>query len=101
MVYPVNLSQNILTTGLIAYRIWCQHRESRACGLSQLSNPLNLTSLIRIIIESALIYTLHILILFILDLISHPAQVILHATLIPSIGQYRTLTVFRLVRTAD
>ncbi|KAJ2921979.1 hypothetical protein H1R20_g15112, partial [Candolleomyces eurysporus] len=96
MVYPVNLAQNILTTGLISYRIWCQHKESQASGLSQSGFGMSLLNVIQIIIESAMIYTIQQLLLLVLNVLQHPAQVILHATLIPSIGVVFALMTFRI-----
>jgi hypothetical protein len=87
MVYPVNLAQNILTTGLISFRIWCQHKESQASGLSQSGFGMSLLNVIQIIVESAMVYTIQQLLLLVLNVLQHPAQVILHATLIPSIGE--------------
>ncbi|KAF5332219.1 hypothetical protein D9611_007988 [Ephemerocybe angulata] len=86
MVYPVNLAQNILTTGLISYRIWSQHRKAHSTGLMRVSASMPLLTVIRIIIESALIFTVQQILLLILLELNHTAQVILHATLVPSIG---------------
>ncbi|TFK18218.1 hypothetical protein FA15DRAFT_710057 [Coprinopsis marcescibilis] len=85
MIYPVNLAQNCLTTGLIAYKIWRQHRNSQKAGLVN-SSGLNLITVVRIMIESASIFTFQQLVLLILHLLNHRAQVILHATMVPSIG---------------
>ncbi|KAJ2914247.1 hypothetical protein MD484_g6186, partial [Candolleomyces efflorescens] len=96
MVFPVNLAQNVLTTGLISFRIWRQHRESRASGLSQSGFGMSLLTVIQIIVESAMVYTIQQLLLLILNVLRHPAQVILHATLIPSIGVVFALMTFRI-----
>ena len=85
LIYPVNLAQNILTTGLIAVKIWRQHLVSRASGLYLASNW-NLLTILRIIVESALVYTVQQVVLCVLYFLRHPAQVIIHATLVPSIG---------------
>jgi hypothetical protein len=87
MVYPVNITQSILTTGLITLKIWMQHARTHSSGLAKVSSNVNLLTIIRIIIESALIFTLQQIILLILQQLDHPAQVILHATLVPSIGE--------------
>ncbi|TEB23663.1 hypothetical protein FA13DRAFT_1739846 [Coprinellus micaceus] len=85
MIYPINLAQNILTTGLIAYKIWKQHVISRDSGLYSAANW-NMLTVMRIMIESASIYTIQQIVLCVLSFLHHPAQVIIHATLIPSIG---------------
>jgi hypothetical protein len=85
MIYPVNLAQNCLTTGLIAFKIWKQHRFSQKAGLRQ-SGGLPLMTVARIIIESASIYTLQQLVLLVLHMLNHRAQVIIHATMVPSVG---------------
>jgi hypothetical protein len=86
MIYPINLAQNILTTGLIAYKIWKQHVISRDSGLYSAANW-NMLTVMRIMIESASIYTIQQVVLCVLSFLHHPAQVIIHATLIPSIGE--------------
>lgn len=85
LIYPVNLAQNILTTGLIVWKIWRQHVMSRKSGLYAASSW-NLLTILRILIESASVYTLQQIVLCVLYFLRHPAQVIIHATLIPSIG---------------
>lgn len=87
MVYPVNIVQSVLTTGLITFKIWVQHSRARRAGLSRVSARISLLTVIRIIVESALIFTLQQVILLVLLQLDHPAQVILHATLVPSIGE--------------
>ncbi|KAJ3531499.1 hypothetical protein NMY22_g8128 [Coprinellus aureogranulatus] len=88
MVYPVNIAQSVLTTGLITLKIWMQHSRTRSAGLARVFARISLLTIIRIIIESALIFTLQQIILLVLLQLDHPAQVILHATLVPSIGQF-------------
>jgi hypothetical protein len=85
MVFPLNLAQNVLTTGLIAYKIFMQHRQTRASGL-QLSAAVNLVMVVRIIVESAAIYTFTLVIIIILFFLNHPAAVIPQHSLPPAIG---------------
>ncbi|KAF5335478.1 hypothetical protein D9611_012195 [Ephemerocybe angulata] len=85
LIYPVNLAQNILTTGLIAFKIYRQHVISRDSGLYAASSW-NLLTVLRIIIESAGVYTAQQIVLCTLYFLRHPAQVVIHATLIPTIG---------------
>lgn len=84
-VYPFAFAQNTITTGMIAFKIWRQHRHSVDSGVVNVS-PLNLLAIMRIIIESAMIYTLQLLILILLFPLQEYAQVIVQNTVIPSIG---------------
>ncbi|TFK24501.1 hypothetical protein FA15DRAFT_704486 [Coprinopsis marcescibilis] len=84
MLFPVNLSQNCLTTGLISYQIWRQHRQSRAAGV--LSDGISLFTVMRIVIESASIYTAQFLLMMILWYTGNRSHVLFHGTLLPSIG---------------
>lgn len=85
--YPVNVAQSTITTGLIVYRIYTQHRQMRAAGLRQRGiHGSSLLNLVRIIVESAAIFTIQQIVLLILLQIGSPAQSIFHVTVIPSIG---------------
>ncbi|TEB26265.1 hypothetical protein FA13DRAFT_1795879 [Coprinellus micaceus] len=86
LIYPINLAQNILTTGLIAYRIYSQHKHSQAIGLFRTGAGISLLTIVRILIESALIFTVQQAVLMVLLLAESPGQVVLHATTVPSIG---------------
>jgi len=69
-VLPVNLFQNILTTGLICFRLVCQFRTSRASGIQPSHSRLNLFHVVRIILESAAIFT----ILYLITIIFYSIQ---------------------------
>ncbi|TFK29635.1 hypothetical protein FA15DRAFT_731794 [Coprinopsis marcescibilis] len=83
--FPLNFAQNVLTTGLITYKIWEQHRASRRAGIIS-SSGLTLLDVIRILTESASVYTTQMFILMILFAINHPAQIIVQHALVPSTG---------------
>lgn len=85
-VYPFAFAQNIITTGMIAFKIWRQHRRSVDSGVISHSS-LDLLTVMRIIIESAMIYTLQLLILIILFPLHSLAQLIVQNAVIPSIGE--------------
>lgn len=85
MTFPLNLAQNVLTTSLIAWKIYMQHRETMRSGL-QLSAGLDLVGVIRIIVESAMVYTVETLIIIVLFFLNHPAVVIVQHALPPSTG---------------
>ncbi|PPQ65508.1 hypothetical protein CVT24_010804 [Panaeolus cyanescens] len=85
-VYPLIFAQNVLTTGLLAYKIWSQHRESVAHGVAPSSDGLTLAYVARIIIESAIVYTLELLVTIVLITIRHPAAGMVIVCMVPSIG---------------
>ncbi|RXW19533.1 hypothetical protein EST38_g6318 [Candolleomyces aberdarensis] len=87
ITFPLNLAQNLLTTSLIAFKIYMQHRATVRSGL-QISAGLDLVGVIRIIVESAMVYTLETLVIIILFVLNHPAVVIVQHSLPPSIGTY-------------
>ncbi|RXW18461.1 hypothetical protein EST38_g7387 [Candolleomyces aberdarensis] len=87
MCYPVSFAVNFLTTGLIAFAILRQHHKSTATGIN-FATGFSLFYVARVIIESALIYTLQILVLSILHQLKHPAVIIFQCTLTPSVGAY-------------
>lgn len=89
-VYPINFAQNVLTTGLIAYKIFRQHRTSQSIGLN-VSHRISLIHVMRIIVESALIYTFELMLLIILSFLKSPVQYIVQAAIIPSVGEYEIL----------
>ncbi|KAJ2918006.1 hypothetical protein MD484_g2363, partial [Candolleomyces efflorescens] len=84
-VYPINFAQNVLTTGLIAYKIFKQHRTSQSIGLN-VSHRISLMHVMRIIVESALIYTFELMLLIILSFSKSPLQYVVQAAIIPSVG---------------
>jgi hypothetical protein len=83
--YPVNFSLNVLTTSLIAYAILRQHFESVEAGMS-FASGFSLVYVVRVVVESALIYTLQMLVLLILYELKHPSIIIFQTTCMPSIG---------------
>lgn len=94
MLFPLNLAQNVLTTGLISYMIWSQHRTTKASGL-QLSSSFNLITIFRIVVESAMIYTVVIIIIIILFRLNHPAALIFQYIQTPVIGMVFSLIAIR------
>ncbi|KAH6871381.1 hypothetical protein BKA70DRAFT_1210358 [Coprinopsis sp. MPI-PUGE-AT-0042] len=84
-VFPLYLAQNTLTTGLIVYKIWLQHRQTKAAGIVSLNTP-TLLSVIRIVIESAGIYTLAILLVAVLRALDHPGRFVVQYINAPLAG---------------
>lgn len=62
-VYPLAFVQNFMTTGLIIFRIFTQHHASHKAGLMDVGSKFGPIRVMRIIVESAAIYTIQILIL--------------------------------------
>jgi hypothetical protein len=86
MLFPLYAVQNIVTTSLVILRIFLAHRESKASG----SVALNTTSLVmvmRIVVESAAIYTTEIVLAFVFRLLMHPARLLFLYLLTPSTGR--------------
>lgn len=86
-IYALAFVQNTMTTGLIAYRIWRQDKESR--GL--VGHSLSLMYLVRIIIESASIYVINVLILIILYAIHSNGQYVAQEAIVPTVGKFSEL----------
>ncbi|KIM81502.1 hypothetical protein PILCRDRAFT_821291 [Piloderma croceum F 1598] len=91
-IYALAFVQNTMTTGMIAYRIWQQDRRSQ--GL--VSSSLSLIVLIRIIVESALIYVLNVLILIVLYALNSNGQFVAEEAIVPVCGIVFTLITVRL-----
>lgn len=87
-IFPLALAQNVLTTGLIAFKIWLQHKASSVSGVVGGGSRLSLMHVLVIIIESAMIYTLQLLVLIILYFKPSNVQFVIQSAIVPSIGQY-------------
>lgn len=77
----------ILTTAAQMWengRIWRQHLLSEASGVRAASG-ITLLSVVRLVVESAMVYTLQLTTLVVLYFLRHPAMVILQAAIVPSI----------------
>ncbi|KAF9531354.1 hypothetical protein CPB83DRAFT_848898 [Crepidotus variabilis] len=85
-IYPLAFAQNVFTTGLIGYKIWKQHRKSVSVGIVDRGSRLGLLHILRIIIESAAVYTIQLCLLIILYALQNNFQVILQDAIVPSIG---------------
>ena len=82
-IYATAFTQNTMTTGLIAYKIWHQNRLSK--GL--VSGSSSMIPLVRIIIESASIYVLNVLILIILYAVESNGQYVAQEAIVPVCGE--------------
>ncbi|KAF9044351.1 hypothetical protein BJ165DRAFT_193942 [Panaeolus papilionaceus] len=84
-VYPLAFAQNTITTGMIAFKVWKQHRDSTALGILN-GSSVALFTVLRIIIESAMVYTVQLLILIIAFPLESWVQAIIQQAIVPSIG---------------
>ncbi|KAF5327273.1 hypothetical protein D9619_004247 [Psilocybe cf. subviscida] len=85
-IYPLAFAQNFLTTALIILKIFLQHQASRKAGAINIGSSLGLIRIMRIVIESAAIYTIQILVLNILYFRNDNFQYVIQPAIIPSIG---------------
>ncbi|TEB27274.1 hypothetical protein FA13DRAFT_1816422 [Coprinellus micaceus] len=86
--WPLNLSQNLITTGLIAYRIYSQHRQKERAGLRATfsSGTVSLVVILRIILESAAIYTAVMLMITVFWFTGSPVFITLTHIFVPCTG---------------
>ncbi|KAF8628842.1 hypothetical protein AX17_005902 [Amanita inopinata Kibby_2008] len=85
-VYVLAFAQNTLTTTLIALKLWKVHRTSTRSTAHEAGSRLGLVEIMRIVVESALLYTTQLLLVIILGSMKHNAQFIIQASVVPSIG---------------
>ncbi|TEB26104.1 hypothetical protein FA13DRAFT_1737760 [Coprinellus micaceus] len=85
ITYPLNLFQNVLITGLIAFRLHRRYRKSSKVGFDA-SSRIGYIAVMRIVVESALIFTLMQAVMTILWYLNHPSIVIVQHMLPPSMG---------------
>ncbi|KAF9054657.1 hypothetical protein BJ165DRAFT_734422 [Panaeolus papilionaceus] len=85
-VFPLIFTQNVITTGLLSYKIWAQHRQSVAHGVRLSDGSLTLGYIARMIIETGMMYTLQLLITIILLTVRHPAVLMVISGMVPTIG---------------
>ncbi|KAH6885107.1 hypothetical protein BKA70DRAFT_1338231 [Coprinopsis sp. MPI-PUGE-AT-0042] len=85
VTFPLYFTQNVLTTGLILFRIWSGHRRLKNAGIVSLNTP-SLVRLMRAIVESAAIYTAVMLVMLVLRVLDHPVWYVSHLVLYPTTG---------------
>lgn len=89
VIYPLAFAQNVMTTSLIILKILLQHRVSKKTGTVDVGSKLSLMRVVRIVIESAAIYTVQILVLVIVSSRRDNFQYVVQSAVTPSIGAYR------------
>ncbi|KAH6892758.1 hypothetical protein BKA70DRAFT_1571538 [Coprinopsis sp. MPI-PUGE-AT-0042] len=89
------LLQNALTTALIAYKIYSHLRQARDVGLVSIQAP-KLLPIVKIFVESAVIYTALVLVMAVLIALDHPAWFAMHSCLMPIIGIVFVLMALRI-----
>ncbi|TFK71147.1 hypothetical protein BDN72DRAFT_817940 [Pluteus cervinus] len=95
-IYPLAFVQNLLATGLIAYRLVVQHYFSQNSGIRPNGSRLGLMNVVRIILESAMLYCVEFFVLIILYILKHPAQYIILSMVTPTIGIVFNMILVRL-----
>ncbi|KAF8904042.1 hypothetical protein CPB84DRAFT_1823627 [Gymnopilus junonius] len=101
LIYPIAFVRNAMATGLIVLKIWRQHRSSTVSGLVDRGSRLSLAKLLRIVIESAMIYTLQVFALVILYFLKSDFQIILQSAVVPSVGLVFVLIAVRVHVTTE
>jgi len=95
-IYSIALAQNTITTGLIAYRIWRQDRESQILGIRSEDPKTSLKPILRIVVESAVIYVLTAVVIIILYARNNNFQFVVQEAIVPIIGIVFTLLSVRI-----
>ncbi|KAF9038551.1 hypothetical protein BJ165DRAFT_1407697 [Panaeolus papilionaceus] len=85
-VFPILFAQNLLTTSLLAYKVWSQHRASVANGVMHAGHALSLGYVARMLIETVMLYTIELLVIIVLGSIKHPATGSVVICLVPTVG---------------
>ncbi|PPQ64364.1 hypothetical protein CVT24_008433 [Panaeolus cyanescens] len=85
-VFPLVFAQNVITTGLLTYKVWSQYRLSNANGLVNTGGGVTLGNLTRILIETVMVYPFELFIIIVLGAIQHPAKGMVVVALVPTIG---------------
>jgi hypothetical protein len=95
------LLQTSLTTCLIVWRIYCQLRLTTNTRMVSMHVP-PLLSIVKIIAESAMIYTAGMLVLIVLFALDHPARIVVYSCMIPITGEsYKAFFLPTLVETLN
>ncbi|KAH6885077.1 hypothetical protein BKA70DRAFT_1574546 [Coprinopsis sp. MPI-PUGE-AT-0042] len=93
--FPLYLVQNLLTTGLILFKIWSRYRQTKAIGILALHTP-SLISIMRIIVESAALHTTAMLVMLILRIRDNTNHIFLMQCILPpTIGAVFVLMTIR------
>ncbi|KAH6874480.1 hypothetical protein BKA70DRAFT_1480184 [Coprinopsis sp. MPI-PUGE-AT-0042] len=86
--------QTALTTSLIVYKIYSQFRQTRDIAFISIYTPAVLP-IMRIIVESAVVYSTGMLALVVVTGLDHPARSMIHSWMIPITGTVFVLMALR------
>lgn len=86
-IYPFSFIRTVTITALIVLKIWKHHQSSSGSGGVDRGSRLSLGRIMRIVIESAMFYTLQLLVLIILFVLNSDFLVILQPACVPSVGE--------------
>jgi len=95
-IYSIALAQNTITTALIAYRLWQQDSAAAKAGIRDEDPKSSLRPIIRIVVESAVIYVLTAIVVIILYARDNNFQFVIQEAIVPIIGIVFTLISVRL-----
>ncbi|KAF9048981.1 hypothetical protein BJ165DRAFT_1402820 [Panaeolus papilionaceus] len=86
-VFPLVFAQNVITTSLLMYKIYSTHRTScKNSTANATPGAMALGSLLWMLIETAMLYTLQLLVMIVLGALRHPAKAIASVLLVPTLG---------------
>ncbi|KAF9048984.1 hypothetical protein BJ165DRAFT_1073978 [Panaeolus papilionaceus] len=86
-VFPLAFAQNLITTALLTYKTYSTHHVSRKNGATNVtSGAMGLGKLSWMLIETAMLYTLALLVMIVLGAMMHPATTIVGVLLVPTLG---------------
>ncbi|KAL1755231.1 hypothetical protein FB107DRAFT_275082 [Schizophyllum commune] len=100
-IFPLSLSQNVLTTGAILYKILRQHRRMNSLSVDSAHSFSSMLTVARLIIESAALYLVAMLLLVIFYFAGNDAAEVFQACITPTIGINFTLLSLRLATITD
>ncbi|KAG2002932.1 hypothetical protein CC2G_003577 [Coprinopsis cinerea AmutBmut pab1-1] len=86
--FPLYFAQNVITTGLISYKIYWQWRMSVDAGLQAAAGPgmIPLVAVVRILVESAALYTSQVFLLILFHTFWSPGSAMIQQLLVPTVG---------------
>ncbi|PPQ82596.1 hypothetical protein CVT25_007110 [Psilocybe cyanescens] len=84
--FTASMALNSITTALIALKFYKQHQISTCHGIVDRSSKLSLMRILRIIVESAMLYTVQLTVLIILYYTNSNGEVIVQFAIVPSVG---------------
>ncbi|KAF9048990.1 hypothetical protein BJ165DRAFT_1402829 [Panaeolus papilionaceus] len=86
-IFPLVFAQNVMTTALLTYKTHSAHHVSLKNGATNATpGVMRFGSLSRILIETAMLYTIDLLLMIVLGALTHPATAIAAGLHVPMLG---------------